>query len=156
MKPILFAFGLILAWGCAAPGDEPVAETEQTAPKEKIVDETYKFPKDGLVESKIVESGLAGKDFMPGGNFAEYEANGEKYQMFFTLRDNGDQALYLFMDYKDTLQDSKFVPHLGGYFGQDEEGSTLVFQKNKYVIGITGLDLEAADQAARVMAAYLN
>ena len=156
MKPMLFALCLSLPWACGGPSGEPTAQDKQAAPQEKILDETYKFPKDGLVAAKIVASRLADKDFMPGGNFAEYEADGKKYQMFFTLRGNGDQALFLFMDYKDALQDAAFIPHLGGYFGLDAGTPTLVFQKGKYVIGVKGLDQEAADQAARVMAAYLN
>ena len=93
---------------------------------------------------------------MPGGNLAEYEADGKKYQIFFTLRRNADQALFLFTDYKDVLTEPKFIPHLGGYFGSDEDTPTLVLQKNKYVIGIVGLDEQEADTAARVIAAYLN
>ena len=156
MKVFVLVLFLVLACGCGSPSAEPVAEKEQRRPVEKIVDQTRRFPKDGLVESKVVESNLVGKDFMPGGNFAEYESGGKKYQMFFTLRPDGDQALYLFMDYKDVLQDAKFVAHLGGYFGQDDGVPTLMFQKNKYVVGITGLELDAADMAARAMASYLN
>lgn len=156
MKPILFALALILPWGCGGPAEEQTTETKQAAPREKIVDETHKFPKDGLVAAKVVAERLAGKDFMPGGNFAEYEADGKPYRMFFTLRGNGDQALFLFMDYKEALQDAKFIPHLGGYFGMDAGVPTLVFQKGKYVIGVAGLEQDAADQAARLMAAYLN
>ncbi len=156
MKLILLALCLIPIWSCDGPRGEPVAQETQASPQEKILDETRKFPKDGLVEAKIVTDRLAGKDFMPGGNFAEYETDGKKYQMFFTLRGDGDQALFLFMDYKNVLQEVRFIPHLGGYFGLDQGAPTLVFQKGKYVIGIKGLDQDAADQAARVMAAYLN
>lgn len=156
MKPMLFALSLTAPWGCGGPGGGPAVETKQSAPREKIVDETHKFPKDGLVAAEVAADRLADKDFMPGGNIAEYEADGKKYRMFFTLRPDGDQALFLFMEYKDELQDAKFIPHLGGYFGMDAGAPTLVFQKGKYVIGVAGLDQDAADQAARLMAAYLN
>ncbi len=156
MKLIVIALSLALTWGCGSPSELPVVESKPAPPPEKILDETHKFPKDGLVESKLVENHLAGKEFMPGGNFAEYEANGKKYQIFFALRGSGDQALFLFMDYKELLDDSKFIAHLGGYFGQDEGVPTLVFPKNMYVIGVAGLDEKEADMAARVIAARLN
>ena len=156
MKSIVMTLSLALVWGCGSPNDQPVVETKQVRPVEKILDETHKFPKDGLVESKLVESHLAGKEFMPGGNFAEYDAKGKKYQMFFTLRGTGDEALFLLMDYKDLLEDSKFIAHLGGYFGSHEGVPTLVFQKNMYLIGVTGLDEKDADMAARAIAARLN
>ncbi len=156
MKSILFALWAVSIWACGGPSGEPSAQQKQAAPQEKILDETHKFPKDGLVAAQVVADRLADKDFMPGGNFAEYEAGGKQYQMFFTLRGNGDQALFLFMDYKNALQDAKFIPHLGGYFGMDAGTPALVFQKGRYVIGVKGLDQDAADQAARLMAAYLN
>ena len=144
-------------WACAPGGPQPdEAATPKEKPVEQIRDETHRFHKEGLVTSEVVAEQLGGKDFMPGGNHAEYEKDGKRYSVFFTLRQNADQAMFLSMDYRDALAEPKFVPHFGGFFGMDGDIPTLVFQKDKYVVGITGLDLEAADQAARLIAGYLN
>ncbi len=157
MTRTLSLIALIAAFGCGAPPEQEPAEPEKASrPAEEIRDETHRFHKDGLVAAKVVEANLGGKDFMPGGNFAEYEKDGKKYQVFFTLRRNADQALFLSMDYKEILADAKFVPHFGGFFGMDSETPTLIFQKNKYLVVVTGLELDAADQAGRMIAGYLN
>ncbi len=148
---------LAAAASCGSPEQGAAPESEQAvAPVEEIRDQTHRFHKEGLVESMVVEDNLAGKDFMPGGNFAAYEKDGKTYQVFFTLRRNADVAMFLSMDYKEILSEAKFIPHFGGYFGMDGETPTFIFQKGKYLIGITGLELEDADQAGRLIAGYLN
>ena len=148
--------------GCgSAPDDaESVIPAEKIVPAQKITeeikDETHRFDKTGLVEAKVVADDLAGKDFMPGGNVAVYEEDGKKYEVFFTLRRNNEVATFLTMDYRDILTDPKFIAHFGGFYGMDGETPTLVFQKNKYVIGVAGLELEEADQAGRLIAGYLQ
>ena len=144
-------------WTCSS--GEPASETAaapEKKPAEQIRDETHKFHKDGLVSARVVEDQLGGKDFMPGGNFAAYAKDGKEYSVFFTERRNADQAMFLSMDYRDALTDPKFIPSFGGFFGMDGDVPTMVFQKDKYVVGVTGLDLEDADQAARLIAGYLN
>lgn len=156
---ILLGVALMLgSCGSSTEDGDPASEqaAEQQKPAEEIRDETYRFNKDGLVEAKVVQDNLCGQDFMPGGNFAEYEKGGKKYQVCFTLRRNADAAMFLSMDYRDALSDQKFVPHFGGFYGMAGETPTLVFQKNKYLIVIAGLELEEADQAGRVIAGYLN
>ena len=157
MLRAIAVIALVAAAGCgssepvAAPEPEPVA-----APAEKILDQTHFFRKEGLVEARVVDDDLAGMDFMPGGNLAEYERDGKTFQVFFTLRRNAEVAMFLFMDYKEVLAEQKFVPHFGGYFGMDGETPTFVFPRDKYVVGITGLGLEDADQEGRWIAGYLN
>ena len=148
---------MIIAAGCGAPEQSEAPEPERAAaPAENIRDETHRFHKEGLVAAKVVQDNLAGKEFMPGGNIAEYEKDGKKYQVFFALRRNAEVAMFLSMDYKDVLTDAKFIPHFGGYFGMDGDTPTFIFQKEKYLIGITGLDQEDADHAGRLIAGYLN
>lgn len=153
----LLLIAVALASGCGAPEQEssPVTE-EAAAPAEAVRDETHRFAKAGLVEAKVVSDNLGGKEFMPGGNFAEYDEDGKRYQVFFTLRRNTEQAMFLAMDYRDALAEYKFVPHFGGFYGMDGDTPTLVFQKEKYVIVVAGLELEDADQAGRLIAGYLN
>ncbi len=143
--------------GCSSGDEQSSVEAEQAKkPAQQVRDETHRFHKDGLVEAKVVLENLGGKEFMPGGNYAEYEKDGKKYQVFFTLRGNAEQAMFLSMDYRDALGEMQFIPHFGGFFGMDGETPTLVFQKNKYVIAIAGLELDDADQAGRMIAGYLN
>ena len=153
--PVL-AIPLLFALACGSPEQEPAAVQQASTPTEQIRDQTHLFRKDGLVEAKVVDSNLGGKDFMPGGNLAVYEKDGKSYQVFFTLRRNADRALLLSMNYRDVLDDQEFVPAYGGFFGMDGDTPTLVFQKQKYVVAVTGLTLEDADQAARMIAGYLN
>ena len=152
----VLAIPLLFALACGSPEQEPGAVQKASTPTEQIRDQTHLFRKDGLVEAKVVDSNLGGKDFMPGGNLAVYEKDGKRYQVFFTLRRNADRALLLSMNYRDTLDNQEFVPAYGGFFGMDGGTPTLIFQKQKYVVAVTGLKLEDADQAARMIAGYLN
>ncbi len=153
----VIVISLLVASGCGAPEQGTAPAAEQTAaPMEQIRDQTHLFRKEGLVEAKVVNINLGGKDFMPGGNLAEYEKDGKKYQVFFTLRRNADRAMLLSMDYRDILDGQEFVPAYGGFYGMDGDIPTLVFQKQKYVVVVAGLQLEDADQAARMIAGYLN
>ncbi len=148
---------VILAAGCGGPGEQPAAEpVRKAAPAEQVRDETHRFHKEGLVEARVVESSLGGKDFMPGGNFAVYERNGKRHEVFFALRRDNEQATFLVMDYRTILADHKFIAHFGGFYGMDGETPTLVFQKNRYVVVVAGLELEEADHAGRLIAGYLN
>ncbi len=150
-------FVLTLAFGGCSSSEPPEsAAAAPERPAEQIRDETHRFHKDGLVRSEVIQDKLGGKDFMPGGNYAEYSKDGKQYSVAFTLRSNADQAMFLSMDYRDALKDSKFIPHFGGFFGMDGDTPTLVFQKDKYVVAVSGLELEDADQASRLIAGYLH
>ena len=153
----LFLLGMALILSSCGSSTEETGDTaEQQRPAEEVRDETYRFNKDGLVEAQVVQNNLCGKEFMPGGNSADYDKGGKQYQVCFTLRRNADLAMFLSMDYRDALTDPKFIPHFGGFYGMDGETPTLIFQKNKYVVVIAGLELDDADQAGRLIAGYLN
>ena len=157
MSRAALCLALLVALSCgSSPSGQSAASTKPSVPAEPVRDETHRFDKTGLVESKVVTDQLGGKEFMPGGNLAEYERDGVKYQVFFALRRNAEQAMFLAMDYRDTLSDSEFILHFGGFFGMDGETPTLIFSKDKYVIGVTGLEFDDADQAGRLIAAFLN
>lgn len=158
---IVILLGTALMLGSCGPSTDdsgPASEqaAEQKKPAEEIRDETYRFHKEGLVEAKVVQDNLCGQDFMPGGNVADYDKGGKKYQVCFTLRRNADAAMFLSMNYRDALSDQKFIPHFGGFYGTVGETPTLIFQKNRYLVVIAGLELEDADQAGRIIAGYLN
>lgn len=146
---------LLVASSCG-PAPPPPEEEKPATPAVNIRDETHRFGKTGLVEAKVVAEQLGGKEFMPGGNFAAYEQDGKTYQVFFTLRRNAEQAMFLAMDYRDVLIDYRYVPHFGGFFGLDGDTPVLVFPKDKYMVAVTGLQLKDADEAGRLIAGYLN
>ncbi len=157
MIPLILTLALLAAAGCSAPEPESApAKKQAAAAAEKIRDETHKFHKTGLLAARVVEANLGGKDFMPGGNLAEYEQKGKKYHVFFSLRRNAQRATFLTTDYRDILSDAKFIAHFGGFFGMDGETPTLVFPRSKYIVVVAGLEFEEADQAGRMIAGYLN
>ncbi len=156
MKLLLPAITLVVLTGCGSSQPEPTAQKKPVVQIAKIFDETHKFHKEGLVGAKVVENHLGGKEFMPGGNIAEYKKDGRAYQVFFTLQQDSQKAMFLFMDYKDLLQEQKFIATFGGYFGMDGDVPTMIFQKEKYIVVITGLELKDADLAGRFIAGNLN
>jgi hypothetical protein len=71
--PILF-IAVSAAWllSCTSepkPGSEPPRKAETPKPR----DESLRFPKTNLVETKVIDQELMGKPFMPGGTLARYQ-----------------------------------------------------------------------------------
>ena len=143
-------------WGCGGPG-APTGETKKPAvAAPKPPDESRRFPADGRVKVDLVETHLLGKQYLPGGNLAEYERAGKKFKMFLAVTATPDAAAFLMLDFKNDLADAKYVSHMGGYFGRDGDQPVFVMQKGKYLAGVVGLDEKEADMAARDLAARLN
>lgn len=150
---------MVLAASCGGPSEEApaAAETKQAAPPvPKPPDESRRFPSANQVSLEIVDNHLLGKDFLPGGNLAEYEREGKKYQQFLITCDSPDEATFLMMDFKNEFRDAKFIGHFGGYFGFDGDTPVLLFPRNNYLAGIAGLPQDEADLVARDFAARLN
>jgi hypothetical protein len=101
------------------------------------------------VETKVVDSQLLDKKFMPGGTLAHYKRGSVEYDMF--LARTPDAALLL-PDWSQALTDSKLVPSFGGYFGQDGGRPVFVFAKGSWIVGIAGLTEKEADTEARLLA----
>jgi hypothetical protein len=156
IRGFVSALALVFLFSCGAPTQAPVAEKKELRPVVKPPDETRRFPSTNRVKIEIVDDHLLGKDFLPGGNLAEYEKDGKKYQQFLINRDSPDHATFLMMDFKDKLRDAKFLGHFGGYFGYDGDTPVLLFPRNNFLAGIAGLPQEEADMVARDFAARLN
>jgi hypothetical protein len=157
IRGFVCVLGLAVLGSCGAPGDAPaVAEKKEPAPVVRPPDESRRFPRTHQVKIEIVDNHLLGKEFLPGGNLADYENAGKKYQQFLINAANGDEATFLMMDFKDRFRDAKFIGHFGGYFGYDGETPVLLFPRNNYLAGVVGLPQEEADQVARDFAARLN
>ncbi len=144
---------LLLPFLTSCSSEPPkVAEKPKADPAPKPVDETRKFPKTDLVSVRLVEKELLGKDFMPGGNLGEYEHGKQTYKLFLAKCFTPDKAAILLLDFKNHLQDAKFVPTFGGYYGTDNGTPVFTFTKNSYLLGIVGLAEKEADPVARAFA----
>lgn len=149
----ILAFALCLACG---GGEQAAAPPKAAPPKPMPADESHRFSKEGRISTDIVEDNLLGKDYLPGGNQAEYDRDGKKYKLYLIQAESSEDAAMLSFDIKAHLTDAKFVPHFGGYFGMDGDEPTFIFPKDDYVAGIVGLPQDEADELARDFASRLN
>ena len=108
------------------------------------------------VSIHLVDNHVLGKDFLPGGNVAEYQRKGKTYQLFLVRSKSTEDAALLLFDFKGHLRDAKYLAHMGGYFGMDEATPVYLFQKGPFLAGFVGLPEKEADPLARQFAARLN
>jgi len=156
---ILLALLTILAVWLASCGDQPRSSESvpaQKAAPPKPSDESRRFPKANLVETKVVDKELLGKPFMPGGTLARYRKGKTEYEMFIARLPSALDAAVLLPDWDKTLAGSKLIPSFGGYFGQDAGRPVFVFAKGAWIAGIAGLPENEADASARTLAGQLN
>ncbi|HKW97826.1 MAG TPA: hypothetical protein VJN43_08825 [Bryobacteraceae bacterium] len=104
---------------------------------------------------QLVDDHLLGKDFLPGGNLAEYRSKGKTYQQFLIHAKSPEDAALLLFDFKNHLRDAKFLAHMGGYFGMDGAQPVYIFPKGPFLAGLVGLPEKEADPLARQFAAHL-
>lgn len=151
MRRIVFVLALV-TWGCSSP---PQTQT-QIRPSVKPSDESRRFPQKDRLGMQLVEDRLLSKDFLPGGNLAEYQWKGGRYRQFLVRVGSPEKAAFLLLDFKNVLRDAKFIAHMGGYYGLDGESPVYVFQKGPFLAGFVGLSEKDADPLARHFAARLN
>lgn len=108
------------------------------------------------VSMRLVDNHVLGKDFLPGGNVAEYKRKGKKYELFLVRSKSAEDAALLLFDFKGHLRDAKYLPHMGGYFGMDGSTPVYLFQKGPFLAGFVALAEKEADPLARQFAARLN
>jgi hypothetical protein len=148
-----------LAVFCSCGGSPAPKEPAASAPaqeKVKPLDETRRFALADQVSMHLVDDHILGKDFLPGGNVADYRRKGKAYQQFLVHTKSPDAAALLLFDFKNHLRDAKFLPHMGGYFGMDGATPVYVFPKGAFLAGIVGLPEKDADLLARQFAARLD
>lgn len=153
-----FCLAVLIAALCACGGAPPKEQT-QAAPAPaaaKPADESRRFPVAGRVSLRLVEDHVLGKDFLPGGNVAEYRQKGKAYQQFLVRAASAEAAGLLLFDFKSHLRDTKYLAHMGGYFGMDGETPVYLFQKGVFLAGFVGLPEKEADPLARQFAARLD
>jgi hypothetical protein len=142
--------------GCSGPSQPAAQKKTVKAVHPRPTDQRWKFPQRDQVGAQLVADNLLGKDFMPGGNLAEYETKGKRYQLFLVRAGSSNEALGLLLELKQGLSEPKFVPHMGGYSGKDGERPFYTFQKGPYLAGVIGLPEVEADLLGRDFAARLN
>lgn len=148
------ALAIVLA-ACSSESPAPAAKSAAPAAP-RPADESRHLPKINLVESKVVDSALLGKSFMPGGTLAHYKNGKTEYDMFVARLASATDAAILLPDWSAALADSKLEPAFGGYFGMDGGRPVFVFTKGVWIAGIAGLPEKDADREARILAAMLD
>jgi hypothetical protein len=141
---------------CLSCGPEPksAAVTPAPAPVAKPADESKRFPKAELMETRVVDHHAMGKSFLPGGTIASY-AKGE-YELFLVKMADAQSAAIALLDWKKELAEAKLIPAFGGYFGKDNGRPVFVFTKGAWVAGVAGLDEKRADAKARLLASQIS
>lgn len=148
----------LVALLCAC-GNPPPKEQTQAAPAPaapKPADESRRFPLADRVSIRLVDDHVLGKDFLPGGNVAEYRRKGKTYQQFLVHAASAEAAALLLFDFKGHLKDAKYLAYMGGYFGLDGTTPVYIFQKGAFLAGFVGLPVKEADTLARQFAARLD
>jgi len=152
-------FGLVVILvSCSGPAPQKTApaETKAAAPSHQPpTDLSTKFPQAGQTAIKLVPDHLLGKDFMPGGNLADYKTKDGEYQIFLLKAADSQKAAFILLDWKTAMPDAKYLAHMGGYYGMDAGKPVYVFSKGPYLAGFVGLIEAKADPEARRLAAKL-
>src|SRR2546428_9219542 len=76
---LLAALAALLASCGSEPSPSPSVSVKK-AEAPKPADESRRFPKANLVETKVVDKELLGKPFMPGGTLARYKKGNTEYE----------------------------------------------------------------------------
>jgi hypothetical protein len=156
VRPITLAFFLIAVSCSSPPVEQPKSTATPKAPAhEPPKDHSTKLPAAGQIRSQLVADHLLGKDFMPGGNLADYKTDLTEYQIFVLEAADARAAAFLLLDWKTAIPDAKYLAHMGGYYGTDQGKPIYVFAKGPYLAGIVGLPEAKADPEARRLAAKL-
>ncbi len=147
----------LLALLCACGSPPPNEQTQAApAPAAKPADESRRFPLADRVSMRLVDDHVLGKDFLPGGNVAEYRRKGKTYQQFLVRAPSAEAAGLLLFDFKGHLKDARYLAYMGGYFGLDGTTPVYIFQKGVFLAGLVGLPEKEADPLARQFAARLD
>lgn len=155
VRAICGVLACLLAVSCGGEkAEEKKGPTKVQVPAP--VDETRRFPMAGRDKVEVVPDQLFGKAFLPGGNVASYAKDGKVWQQFAIKAKSPADTAILLGQFKDAMQQPKFVAHMGGYYGTDGARSYFVFPKGNWLAGVAGLPLEESDTIGRQMALLLN
>ncbi len=156
MKHLGAALLLSLLFACGPAPTPEAAKAPEPAPPPPPHDESYRFPKEGLVSTSIAKDHILGKDFLPPGNVAEYSRDGKTYTLFLIAAQNEEKATMLAYDIKTHLTDPAFIADFGGYSGTLDGEPWFIFPKQRAVAGIVGLSEDEAHELGRVFAGQMQ
>ncbi|MBS1828639.1 MAG: hypothetical protein JST93_25260 [Acidobacteria bacterium] len=157
MKPRIrniFVIGCLGLLASCGPEEKSAAPAVKTAPAVKPADESRRFPKAELTETRVVDDHAMGKSFLPGGTVASYRKG--QYEMFLVKMADAQSSAIALLDWKKELADAKLIPAFGGYFGKDGGRPVFVFTKGPWVAGVAGLNEKDADAKARLLASQIS
>lgn len=141
--------------GCGENKQPAEIRKEPQATRPQPADESRRFPKTGLVETRVTPV-VFGKEFLPGGTVAAYRTAKREWTTFVIKAASPSDAAIALLNWKKALSDSKLVPSFGGYFGTEGGRPVFVFTKGPWVAGVVGLPEKDADAQARLLAARLD
>src|ERR1022692_2219065 len=119
-------FVLVMMVGCAVSCSSPAPEKAAPTPAVKATvhdpprDLSTKFALAGQTRMQVAPDHLLGKDFMPGGNLADYKTAAGEYRMFLLKMADPQKAAFLLLDWKSAMPEAKYLAHMGGYYGTDQ------------------------------------
>ena len=154
MKTTSTALLLLLLLACGQAPAPEAAQVPEPAPPPR--DQSYRFPKEGLVLTSIAAEHILDKDFLPPGNVAEYSRGGKTYTLFLINEAGEEKATMLAFDIKGHLTDPTFLADFGGYFGTLDGEPWFLFPRRGVVAGIVGLPQEEAHEVGRMFAGQLE
>jgi hypothetical protein len=152
VRSIVFAI-LMASFGCTT---HAVLQVNSEYPKHRPpADLRTEFPPAGQTRMELVADHLLGKEYLPGGNIADYNTNVGVFQMFLIKEKDTTKAANLILDWRASHADLQYMPKIGGYYGLDNGTPVYLFSKGLFVAGLVGLDANDADLQARGFAARL-
>ena len=146
----------LLTVACNRDSDQVMVPNQISPPISKPDDMSHLFSLTGQESIELVDDNLLGKEYFPGGNVAQYKRDGLHYQQFLIRSATPEKSTFLMMDFKNSLENARFVPHLGGYFGLDGKTPVLIIQRGHSLAGVVGLPKETADNIMREFAPRLD
>ena len=86
---------------------------------------------------EMVADHLLGKEYLPGGNIADYSTNVGVYQMFLIKEKDTTKAANLILDWRATHADLQYMPKIGGYYRARQRHSRIFVLKG-FICGWVG------------------
>jgi hypothetical protein len=111
------ALGLLVVMvSCSGPAPETAKTSTAVKPPahEPPADLATKFPLVGQLKMQVVPDHLLGKDFMPGGNLADYKTSAGEYEMFLVKMADAQKAAFLLLDWKSAMPQARYLASMGG------------------------------------------
>ena len=118
-------------------------------------DDMALLPKAHLVGSTVRPAHLIAPSISAGGVAGTYKDTKGAYQQMLVRLPTTEKAAFLLLDVKKLMTAPRYLPHIGGFFGQKEGKPFYVFAKGPFLAVIEGKPEPEAEVLARIFAARL-